>query len=149
MKGRLIVLGLGAFLLLGISALVALMGVQTSGPPAFLPRGTTPADLPDPGSRGAALTARYCSSCHSVPLPSYHLADDWEPVIVDMGARRMSRVMAPLPQPTSTEHRELVAYFKRHARQPHVPAAVDAAASPDGNTKMETTESGEQEGPAL
>ncbi|AKU92904.1 hypothetical protein [Vulgatibacter incomptus] len=119
MRGKLLLIGLGAMLLLGLSALIALMGLQP-GPEAgrAMPQGTTRADLPDPDGRGAELAARYCRSCHAVPLPSLHTPEEWPAVVEEMRGRMISRVMAPLPTPSIAEHHELVAYFQRYGRAP-------------------------------
>lgn len=121
MKGRVIVLALGASLLVGVSALVAMMGMQKNDGTSFLPAGVAPADLPDASSEGAALVARYCRSCHGVPHPALHTPADWPRVVDDMTARIMSRVMAPLPMPSSRERDEIVAYLQRHASGADVP----------------------------
>lgn len=134
MKGKIMVVALGACLLLGVAALVALMGMQASGPPArYLPAGTRPQDLPEPDGRGAQLVVRHCRACHSVPLPSLHYAEDWPAVVADMRNRAASRVMAPLPIPTPAEERELVEYYQRHAPRPPVAGdRVEGAAAADG-----------------
>lgn len=51
---------------------------------ALPPPGMTPADLPEPNSRGAQLVAQYCAQCHSLPTPQMHSATDWPSI-----ARRM------------------------------------------------------------
>lgn len=68
---------------------LALLGVacrgaaQQSAPPpliadsAFIPAGIEAAQLPDAGSSGAQLVARYCSQCHGIPSPASHAAEDW------------------------------------------------------------------------
>jgi len=129
MKGRAIVLALGATLLLCLAALIAMMGMQKNDGTSFLPSGVAPADLPDPSSEGAALVARYCRSCHGVPHPALHTPDDWPRVVDDMLARTMSRVMAPLPMPSSHERDEILAYLQRHASgAPPIHAADEAGA---------------------
>jgi len=43
----------------------------------ILPPGFEPAMLPEPRSRGAALTVRYCVQCHNLPNPAMHQAAKW------------------------------------------------------------------------
>lgn len=54
---------------------------------ALPPPGVAPADLPDPGSQGAQLVAKYCAQCHNLPAPSMHSATDWPGVIRRMWLR--------------------------------------------------------------
>jgi len=130
MKGKLLVIGLVAALLLAVAGMIAAMDMQASGPAArYLPAGTSPSDLPEPESEGAKLVARHCQACHSVPLPSLHYAEDWQEVIARMRVLAMSRVMAPLPVATPAEERALLAYYQRHAPKPPAAAAAAAAAA--------------------
>jgi mono/diheme cytochrome c family protein len=59
---------------------------------ALPPPGIAPGDLPDPGSPGAELLARYCAQCHEIPTPVMHSATDWPRVL-----RRMWLRMDRLP----------------------------------------------------
>jgi hypothetical protein len=53
-----------------------------------LPPPMAAADLPDPQSQGAQLTAQYCGgACHSIPAPSAHSATDWPVVLRRMWLR--------------------------------------------------------------
>lgn len=90
--------------------------------------------LPDSLSTGAALAARFCSSCHSVPAPSSHSAADWSPILrnmflrmerisrTGMGGGMMGGMMgggrgggANVPLPTSGQKDSLLAYYQAHA----------------------------------
>lgn len=51
---------------------------------ALPPPGVTPADLPEPNSKGAQLVAQFCAQCHNLPTPQMHSATDWPSI-----ARRM------------------------------------------------------------
>ncbi len=51
---------------------------------ALPPPGVTPADLPEPNSKGAQLVAQFCAQCHNLPTPVMHSATDWPSI-----ARRM------------------------------------------------------------
>jgi cytochrome c5 len=51
---------------------------------ALPPPGMTPADLPEPNSKGAQLVAQFCAQCHNLPTPQTHSATDWPSI-----ARRM------------------------------------------------------------
>ena len=59
---------------------------------ALPPPGMTPADLPEPNSRGAQLMGQYCAQCHNLPTPGMHSATDWPSI-----ARRMWLRMEWLP----------------------------------------------------
>jgi len=85
---------------------------------ALPPDGVTPADLPEPQSRGAALMAQYCTQCHALPSPAMHSAAEWPAVV-----RRMWLRVERLP---SAEHVrgaelgdrvELLNYLTDHALQ--------------------------------
>ena len=50
----------------------------------IVPPGFTPAMLPEPRSRGAQLTQRYCVQCHNLANPAMHDAQRW-PSVVEIG----------------------------------------------------------------
>lgn len=94
-----------------------------------LPRGIAAAELPDPESPGARLTAQYCSGCHGIPSPRRHTAEDWAVVV-----RRMVRHMERMEQhmgggmgrmmmggsgtvevPTARERERILAYLGENA----------------------------------
>ena len=95
-------------------------------PPTFQPQ-----QLPEPGSRGAALTLRYCVQCHNVPNPAMHDAAKW-PRIVDRMVMRMTGrgnlgelmvdMMAGVQVPTAKETDAIIAYLRKHAQAPLDPA---------------------------
>ena len=95
-------------------------------PPTFQPQ-----QLPEPRSRGAALTLRYCVQCHNVPNPAMHDAGKW-PRIVDRMVMRMTGrgnlgelmvdMMAGVQVPTAKETDAIVAYLRKHAQAPLDPA---------------------------
>jgi hypothetical protein len=51
------------------------------------PQGTSPSDLPDPGSDGAQGVAQFCATCHALPSPLTHSATDWPSVMRRMWLR--------------------------------------------------------------
>ena len=83
---------------------------------ALPPPGIEAVDLPDPGSPGAQLVARYCGQCHNMPSPQMHSATDW-PVI----ARRMwlrMELLSPsldVKVPTLAERFTLLNYLTANA----------------------------------
>ncbi len=99
-------------------------------PPTFEARA-----LPEPSSRGAELTRRYCVQCHNLPNPAMHHPAKW-PAIVDRMVKRMqgrgnlgtlmSDMMAGVKAPSEDETRELVRYLQRHGQRP-----IEAARYPD------------------
>lgn len=119
---------------------LAACGDGGSGPPMMrmmgqqsmeLPEGIPESELPESDSRGARLTARFCSQCHGVPSPRRHAAEDW-----GASARRMFRRMDHMQHmggmggmmgggmhdrmmdveaPTAAEERAIVAYLRDHA----------------------------------
>lgn len=103
-------------------------------PPTFEAR-----SLPEPGSRGATLTQRYCVQCHNLPNPAMHHAAKW-PAIVERMVKRMhgrgnlgslmADMMAGVRAPSAQETRSLVAYLRRHAQQPLDPARYPELARP-------------------
>jgi cytochrome c5 len=83
---------------------------------ALPPPGVTPADLPDPASRGGQLVANYCAQCHDLPTPQMHSATDWPSI-----ARRMWLRMELLPStlgvkvPTAAERFAILDYMTANA----------------------------------
>jgi len=98
-----------------------------------MPSGVAASQLPAPDSRGAQLTARYCSQCHGIPSPANHSASDWVPIMRRMMLRMersasMSQMMGrgmmgrnmPMGMmgaavPTPPEERDILAYLQNHA----------------------------------
>ncbi len=115
---------------------------------AFLPVGVEAAQLPDAGSSGAQLVARYCSQCHGIPSPASHSAADWEVTLRRMlmhmergrhmpGMRGMMRGgtgmggmggagMMGAALPTGSERQTILAYLQAHSLR-----AIAADSLPD------------------
>jgi len=101
------------------------------------------AQLPEPRSRGAQLTVRYCVQCHNLPNPAMHHAAKW-PTIVERMVLRMEgkgnygelmfEMMAGVKAPAAGEADALVAYLQKHAQKPldprKIPEAYTAAGEP-------------------
>lgn len=92
----------------------------------ILPPSIEPADLPDPGSRGAQLTARYCVQCHYLPNPQMHTAEKWKTTVVRMvwrmeGKGNLGKVMKDMMDqveaPSSTEVAALTSYLQKHGQR--------------------------------
>ena len=83
---------------------------------ALPPPGVTPADLPEPNSRGAQLVAQFCAQCHHLPTPQMHSATDWPSI-----ARRMwlrTEWLSPtlgVKVPTMAERFAMLDYLTTHA----------------------------------
>jgi len=92
----------------------------------ILPPGFEPADLPEPGSRGAQLTARYCVQCHNLANPAMHDAAKWPAIVERMVLRMqgkgnmgrlMAEMMAGVEAPSEADTKTLVAYLRRYAQK--------------------------------
>lgn len=108
----------------------------------ILPPGFEPADLPEPKSRGAQLTARYCIQCHNLANPAMHHAEKWPAVVERMVLRMqgkgnmgrlMAEMMAGVQAPSAEEARALVAYLQRRAQKPLDPKKVPEAYRAEGD----------------
>ena len=78
-------------------------------------------DLPDPRSRGAELTGRYCSQRHDTPHPRLHTAEEWPAVAGRMFARMSMMpgmpMMGGVEAPSPAEREAIVAYLAEHGRK--------------------------------
>jgi len=109
------------------------------------------ADLPESGSRGAALLEAYCTQCHWLPAPQMHAAQEWPILIRRMVMRaqtlhdRMGGPMtrgilgqyllsgmasAQVPSPEDAD--SLVAYLQRNA----MPVAQPGELGTDAETEF-------------
>lgn len=91
----------------------------------ILPRSVTPAQLPEPGSAGARLLARYCVQCHHLPNPPMHTAARWKAIVDRMvwrmrGGGNLGAVMQELMQdvsaPGADEVDTLTEYLQRNGQ---------------------------------
>lgn len=105
-------------------------------PPTFEAR-----QLPERGSPGARLVARYCVQCHNLPNPAMHSAARWPSVVERMVPRMqgrgnlgtlMAEMMAGVSAPDFEETKTLVAYLRRHAQKPLDPARYPEVNAPSG-----------------
>lgn len=103
----------------------------------ILPPGFEPSKLPQPASRGAQLTQRYCVQCHNLPNPAMHHAQKWPSIFERMvmrmrGLGNMGRLMADMmagvSAPSVEEERVLVGYLRSNAQKP-----LDAKKIPEVN----------------
>jgi cytochrome c5 len=101
----------------------------------ILPPTFEPAQLPQPGSRGAALVVQYCVQCHNLPNPAMHDAAKWPKVVERMVLRMrgqgnmgelMKEMMAGVQAPTDEEARQLLAYLRQNSQR-----ALDPRMYPD------------------
>ena len=103
----------------------------------IIPPGFSAAMLPEPRSRGAQLTQRYCVQCHNLANPAMHDAGRWPAVVRRMVPRMegkgnmgklMAEMMAGVEAPALEEEREIVSYHRKHALRP-----LDAKKIPEAN----------------
>lgn len=96
----------------------------------MLPPGLGPEELPDAGSPGATLVARFCGQCHDIPSPAMHTRDEWPRVESRMFARMSMMSDMPMMQgmgmesPSPDEQKEIVSYMISHAMKPPEPGAL-------------------------
>jgi cytochrome c2 len=104
----------------------------------ILPPGLDADMLPEPASRGAQLTLRYCVQCHNLANPAMHEARKWPRIVERMVLRMQGRgnmgrlmadMMAGVEAPDPEEATLLVAYLRKYAQKP-----LDAARYPEVNT---------------
>jgi len=105
----------------------------------IIPPGFTPAMLPEPDSRGAQLTQRYCVQCHNLANPAMHDAARWPAVVHRMVPRMegkgnmgklMSEMMAGVESPAPEETKAIVAYHVKHGQKPLDPARIPEVNAP-------------------
>jgi len=107
----------------------------------ILPPGYEPRMLPEPDSRGAALTVRYCVQCHNLPNPAMHHAVKWQKIVERMALRMhgrgnmgelMHEMMAGVKAPSAVEEKALVAYMRKHSQKPLDPKRYPEVNQPSG-----------------
>ena len=101
----------------------------------ILPPNVEPRQLPEPATRGARLTVRYCVQCHNLASPAMHHAEKWPAVVARMLPRMQGQgnmgpllrdMMAGMETPNAEEQKIIVAYLQRHAQK-----RVEADALPE------------------
>ena len=109
----------------------------------ILPPGFESSMLPEPGSRGARLTLRYCVQCHNLANPAMHEAAKWRPIVERMVLRMegrgnmgrlMAEMMAGVEAPSPEEAKILAAYLRKHAQKPLDPRRYPEVNSPAGDS---------------
>jgi cytochrome c2 len=109
----------------------------------IIPPGFSAKMLPEPASRGAQLTARYCVQCHHLANPAMHDARRWPSVVRRMVPRMegkgnlgalMAEMMAGVQAPTPEEEKAIIAYHRRHAQKPLDPARYPEVNAPSGES---------------
>jgi hypothetical protein len=92
----------------------------------ILPPAVEPRELPEPGSEGARLTARYCVQCHHLPNPQMHTAAKWQSTVERMVWRMqgkgnlgelMKEMMAQIRAPTTQEVTTLTLYLQKYGQK--------------------------------
>ena len=93
----------------------------------IIPPGFTALMLPEPKSRGAELTLRYCVQCHNLANPAMHDAERWPSVVRRMVPRMegkgnlgklMAEMMSGVEAPSLADEQVIVAYHRKHAQRP-------------------------------
>ena len=134
---------LGLFLLLFSATLKAEKPWKDSphGPmlERIIPPGFEPAMLPEPRSRGAQLTQRYCVQCHNLANPAMHDAGRWPAVVARMVPRMegkgnmgklMAEMMAGVEAPSPADEQAITAYHRKHAQRPLDPKQIPEVNAP-------------------
>lgn len=107
-----------------------------------MPPGINPDQLPEPGSKGAHLLARYCSQCHGVPGPGMHTANEWPSVIARMNRRMQmmsgKRMMMRIEAPDNNELKRLTAYLQTNAQKTIDVNKLSGANTPEGRAFQKT-----------
>jgi cytochrome c2 len=107
----------------------------------ILPPGFEPKQLPEPASRGAKLTLRYCTQCHNLANPAMHEARKWPGIVERMVLRMqgkgnmgalMADMMAGVVTPDAQEKKALVAYLRRNAQRALDPKKYPEVNAPSG-----------------
>lgn len=99
-----------------------------------IPPGVRPQDLPEPDSRGAGLTVRYCMQCHNLASPSMHTAKEWK-VIADRMFKEMSitstrgMMRTNVSIPSVRGQKEILAYLQAHALKSLSPGTLHSGNS--------------------
>lgn len=102
----------------------------------IIPPVIKPAQLPEPRSRGARLTAQYCVQCHHLAPPAMHHAAKWPAIVARMTPRMegrgnlgatMKELMADVRAPSEEETRDITSYLQKHAQQHIEQAALPEA----------------------
>ena len=105
----------------------------------IIPPGFTPAMLPEPASRGAKLTQRYCVQCHNLANPAMHDAARWPSVVQRMVPRMegkgnmgklMAEMMAGVEAPAPEETKVIVAYHVKHGQKALDPERIPEVNAP-------------------
>lgn len=109
----------------------------------ILPPGFEPAMLPQPQSRGARLSLRYCVQCHNLANPAMHDARKWPAVVERMVLRMRGKgnmgvlmvdMMAGVQAPSDEEWKAIVAYLQKNAQQPLDLVKYPALYGPEGDS---------------
>lgn len=101
----------------------------------MLPHGVSPEELPDPGSPGARLVARFCGQCHDIPSPAMHTREEWPDVADRMFARLSMMSGMPMMQgmemesPSPDQRKAIVDYLAGHAMRPVGPGKLPESGS--------------------
>ena len=107
----------------------------------IIPPGFEPAMLPEPRSRGAQLTLRYCVQCHNLANPAMHDAGRWPSVVARMVPRMegkgnmgklMSEMMAGVESPAPGDARAITDYLRKHAQRALDPKKIPEVNAPAG-----------------
>jgi cytochrome c2 len=93
------------------------------------PPGMSPEALPEPGSAGAQLVARFCAQCHDLPSPRFKTAPQW-PLVLERMLAHMEHMrggmmgMPPVAAPALDETNTLLAYLQAYAMRPAAPSEL-------------------------
>ncbi len=86
----------------------------------MIPKGTTPASLPEPQSAGALALGKYCARCHDLPTPTMHSGEDWPAVLERMRGYIQARrggMMGAVIMPPDSDWQLMKEYLTAHGQQ--------------------------------
>lgn len=104
---------LGEILLSGMASTELPSREDTDSLVAYLQRNALPAATAEPDTTpGGRLFVEVCRTCHELPSPTAHTANEWAGVVARM---RGNMLAMDVPQIDDEQYRQIIAYLGEHA----------------------------------